>query len=265
LSVLLRRIVSGLVYGVVTLSAVYLGGVPFVGAVMAMVVLGGREYQRMLGAAGYAPLRVLQYGLTGFLVIGAAWLSPGLMVGGLALILVSSLAWQLLRTADSQQSFVEWALTLAGGLYLGLLSAYFVLLRALPGGLEWMLLVLAATWGCDSLAYVCGSVWGRHGFFTSISPHKTAEGALAGFLGGTAITGLLGMMLGYSLPWALGLGLVSSLAAICGDLAESLVKRQMGVKDSGGLVPGHGGMLDRVDSLLFAVVFAYYYISLMPR
>ena len=234
------------------------------GVVLAMALLGGREYQSMVARSGYGPLRTMQYGLTAFLVIAWAWLPPEVAQGGLLLIFLSSLAWQLVRTSASQQPYLDWAITLAGGLYLGWLSAHFVLLRALPGGLEWMLLALAAAWSCDSFAYVCGRAWGRHSFFVGVSPHKTLEGALAGWLGGTLVVVLLGMALGLSVLWTLGLGLVCSVAAICGDLAESLIKRQMGVKDSGGLVPGHGGVLDRMDSLLFVVVFVYYYVRLIP-
>jgi len=264
LSVLRRRVVSGLIYGVVSLAAVWVGGVAFVGVVLAMALLGGREYQNMVARSGYGQLRLMQYGLTAFLVIAWAWFPPEVAQGGLLLILVSSLAWQLVRTSASKQPYLDWAITLAGALYLGWLAAYFVLLRALPGGLQWMLLALAAAWGCDSLAYLCGRAWGRHSFFSDVSPHKTLEGALAGWLGGTLLVVLLGSALGLSALWTLGLGLVGSLAAICGDLVESLIKRQMGVKDSGGLVPGHGGVLDRVDSLLFVVIFVYYYVRLIP-
>lgn len=264
MSVLGRRILSGLIYGVVSLFAVWVGGAAFVGAVLAMALLGGREYQSMVARSGYGPLRTMQYGLTTFLIIAWAWLAPEVAQGGLVLIFVSSLAWQVVRTSASEQPYLDWAITLAGGLYLGWLSAHFVLLRALPRGLEWMLLALAAAWGCDSLAYVCGRAWGRHSFFADVSPHKTLEGALAGWLGGTLAVVLLGSALGLSALWTLGLGLVCSLAAIFGDLAESLIKRQTGVKDSGGLVPGHGGVLDRLDSLLFVVVFAYYYVRLIP-
>jgi phosphatidate cytidylyltransferase len=264
LSVPRRRIASGLVYGLLSLSAVYLGGVPFLGAVLAMALLAGREYQRMIVHSGYRPLYVLQYGLTTFLVLGAASLGQDTVLGGLVLILISSLVWQLTRMAKDELPYADWALSLAGGLYVGSLAAYFVKLRGLPGGLEWMLLALAATWSCDSIAYVFGRAWGRRRFFPSVSPRKTWEGAVAGWLGATILVTIIGGVSGLGVAWALGLGLTTSLAAIGGDLVESMIKRQMGVKDSGGLVPGHGGILDRVDSLLFAVVVAYYYVTLVP-
>jgi phosphatidate cytidylyltransferase len=264
LSVLRRRIISGVAYGLISLAAVYLGGVPFAAVVLAMSLLAGREYQRMIALGGFRPLPILQYGLTAFLVVGAAALTSEQVLGGLVLILVSSLAWQLMRTVGPEKPFLDWTVSLAGSLYLGCLTGYFVKLRGLPGGLNWMILALAASWSCDSFAYASGKLGGRHSFFASISPRKTWEGALAGWLGATILVALVGLVLGLPLPWSLGLGFVTSLAAITGDLVESMIKRQMGVKDSGGLVPGHGGVLDRVDSLLFVVAVAYFYVTLVP-
>ncbi len=262
MSVLSRRIISGVVFGLVSLSAVYLGGVPLLGAVLVMSLLAGREYQRMMAHGGYHSLYALQFGLTTFLILGVASLSASQVLGGLVLILIGSLTWQVLRATQGEQPLADWSLTLAGALYLGLLPAYFVRLRDLTGGLGWMILALVAAWSCDSFAYISGRLWGRHGFFSGVSPRKTWEGALAGWFGATAVILVLGSLLGMSAPWSLGFGLTVPLGAICGDLVESMIKRQMGVKDSGGLVPGHGGLLDRVDSLLFAVVVAYYYVTL---
>ena len=259
-----RRVASGLVYGLISLSVAYLGGGVLAAAVLLMVTLAGREYQRMIARAGYRPLRALQYGLAAFLVIGVAWLSPDVTLAVFVLVFVSSLAWQISRLTEGQEPYLEWALTIVGGVYLGWLPAHFILLRASPGGLNWLLLTLAAAWSCDSFAYLFGRVWGRHPFFPQVSPRKTWEGASAGWIGGTLVVVLGGLVLRLPLLWTAGLGIVASLATIFGDLVESLIKRQMGVKDSGGLVPGHGGMLDRVDSLLFTVVFVYYYVTLVP-
>jgi phosphatidate cytidylyltransferase len=263
LSVLHRRIASGFVYGLISLLAVFLGGVPFLGVVLAVAILAGHEYQRMIAHAGYGSLPILQLGLTAVLVLGTAYLAPETVGGILGLIFVASLSWQLTRTAKSDRPFVDWALTLAGGLYVGWLCAHFVMLRGLPGGMAWMLLALAATWSCDSFAYLIGRAWGRRSFFVSVSPHKTWEGALAGWTGATVVVLAGGLVLGLSVPQGLALGVAASLAAICGDLVESMIKRQMGVKDSGGLVPGHGGILDRVDSLLFSVFVVYYFVTLI--
>lgn len=260
MSVLRRRIISGAGYGLVTLAVVYFGGAPFLAAVLAMAILAGREYQRMLVVGGFRPLYALQFGLTAFLLVGVVYLPLEAVVGGLALILVLSLAWQVTRTTEAEQPYVDWALSLAGALYVGWLSSHFLMLRDLPGGLGWTLLALFATWMCDSFAYVFGKAWGRRPFFPRVSPNKTWEGAVAGWLacGGTSL--VFGWVLSLSVLESLSLGLAISLAATFGDLAESMIKRQVGVKDSGSLLPGHGGILDRIDSLLFVVVVVHYFV-----
>lgn len=265
MSVLRRRILSGLVFGLVTLVAVYVGGALFFAAVLAAAVLAGREYQRMMVRGGYRSCYALQFGLTAFFLLGAACLSPQAVLGGLTLIVILSLAWQVGRGGGGGQPYVDWALTLAGALYVGWLSAHFIMLREVPGGFGWTLLVLFPTWICDSCAYGFGKVWGKHSFFPRISPHKTWEGTLGGWAGGTGTALIIGVVLGLSVFQALTLGLAISLAATFGDLAESMIKRQMGVKDSGSLVPGHGGILDRIDSLLFVVVVVHFFVTWVLR
>ncbi len=258
MSVLHRRIISGVIYGLLTLSVVYLGGLSFYAAVLIMAVLAGREYQRMLAVGGYRPFYALQFGLTAYLLLGVIFLPPEAILGGFTLILILSLAWQLTRTAETEKPFVDWALSLAGALYVGWLSSHFLLLRGLPGGLGWFMLALLGTWLCDSFAYVSGRALGKHPFFPRISPKKTWEGTLGGWVGATGTSLVIGGILGLSVLESLTLGLVISLAATFGDLAESMIKRQVGVKDSGSLIPGHGGILDRTDSLLFVVPLVYY-------
>ena len=260
MSVVQRRILSGVVFGLLTLLVVYLGGVLFFVAVLTVAMLAGREYQRMIAQGGYRPFYALQLGLTAFFLLGTVWLSPEAILGGLTLILISSLAWQVGRRYEEEQPFVDWALSLAGALYVGWLFSHFLMLRGLPGGFGWMLLALFSAWACDSFAYVFGKALGKHSFFPEISPRKTWEGALAGWVGGTGTSLLIGWVLGLSIFQALTLGLAISLAATFGDLVESMIKRHMGVKDSGSLLPGHGGILDRMDSLLFVVVVVYYFL-----
>ncbi len=230
-----------------------------------MAILAGHEYQQMVVRGGYRSFYVLQWGLTAFFVFGTVWLAPQAILGGLSLILISSLAWQVARRHEREQPFVDWTLSLGGALYVGWLFSHFVMLRGLAGGLGWVILALFPTWACDSLAYVFGKAWGKHSFFPQISPRKTWEGTLAGWVGGTGTSLLIGLVLGLSIFQALTLGLAISLAATFGDLVESMIKRQVGVKDSGSLVPGHGGILDRMDSLLFVVVVVYYLLIWVVR
>ncbi len=150
---------------------------------------------------------------------------------------------------------------MGGVLYIGWLGSHLVLLRQLDNGQDWVYLAVFATFANDTSAYFVGRAIGRTKLVPRISPGKTVEGSLGGIL-----FGALGLVL---LNWALGLrvdvwpliplAVLVPVAAQLGDLAESLIKRGAGVKDAGVLVPGHGGVLDRLDSVLFAVPVVYYY------
>jgi phosphatidate cytidylyltransferase len=164
--------------------------------------------------------------------------------------------------------FQRWAWMVGGALYIGWLMSYFVALRLEPGtmafpnaGRDFVLLALLATFGSDTAAYFVGKAWGKHKLAPSISPGKTWEGTFAGIIGAVIISILFTIEAPLQLPlnwWqAILLGLAISVFGQLGDLAESLLKRNCGVKDSGGLMPGHGGLLDRIDSVLFAGVVVY--------
>jgi phosphatidate cytidylyltransferase len=200
--------------------------------------------------------------------------------GGVALTaaVILPLVALLFEHEDPRGRLTGWALTLAGTLYVAWLISHFQTLRLLGGpgsqdGRGWVFYVLAATWCFDTGAYLIGRRFGRHRFMPRISPQKTWEGVgggLACCLLATLVASLpippLADLLGWTpLPiplWQVPLlGLAVAGAAQLGDLAESMIKREAGAKDAGDLIPGHGGMLDRVDSLLFTVVLVYYYAA----
>ncbi len=167
----------------------------------------------------------------------------------------------LFRFREMQAVSRDMAISLFGLIYVPLLLAHAGLLRMLPEGRAWVFLVLAIVMASDTLAYLVGKTWGRRRLYEAVSPKKSIEGAIGGLAGGllgafigklTFFSGLNGLDV---LLLGVGVGLFSQL----GDLVESLLKRSFGVKDSGTLIPGHGGMLDRLDSLLFAFPMTYYY------
>jgi phosphatidate cytidylyltransferase len=176
---------------------------------------------------------------------------------------VLSLLWLLLRSRK-EGAFLGWGWTIAGILYIGWLLSHLVALRGLDDGRNWVFLALLATFGSDTAAYFAGRALGRHKLAPSISPGKTWEGTIAGFLGAVIISLLFTLSWPLGLPISYGtaiiLGLLISVFGQLGDLVESLLKRNMGVKDSGRLLPGHGGALDRIDSVVFAGVVVYYYV-----
>ncbi len=183
----------------------------------------------------------------------------------LSLLVVAPLIY-LLSRANKERAFAAWAWTAAGILYIGWLLGHFVGLRGLPDGRNWVFLALFTTFASDTFAFFIGRTWGRHHLAPRISPKKTWEGSVGGALG-AAITGVLFTLpTPFQLPltiWSAALlGIAVSVFGQLGDLAESLLKRNAGAKDSGTIFPGHGGALDRMDSVIFAGVVVYYFVVL---
>ncbi|MCC7370083.1 MAG: phosphatidate cytidylyltransferase [Chloroflexi bacterium] len=266
------RVLSAVIGVPVLLFVAIAGGWWFVVAVTAGATVAIFEMFSMLRGAGYRPLMPLGIGLTMALVLDAlahdAAIMPAILVVGVLIGL-----YQMMLRPDSSGALVDWALTLAPAIYVGGTMHYFIQLRNLPDGLFWMLTALIGTWICDIAAFFVGRRWGKARLAPRISPGKSVEGAVGGLVGAVLGIMALGPMLGGALatfglggpavvgPVRLaGLGLVIGVCAIVGDLMESFIKRQCGAKDSSGLIPGHGGVLDRIDSVLLAVVGAYFYV-----
>jgi len=167
-------------------------------------------------------------------------------------------------------AMVDWSLTLAIPVYLGWPLGVFLLLRGFPGGITpgfwWVLAVFLGVWGFDSGAFFAGHFFGKHKLAPAISPAKTWEGVAGGLVFSIAAA-LLFTTWPLGVPWYLAilLGILIGIAATLGDLAESLIKRQTHVKDSGQFMPGHGGLLDRIDSLLFAVIVVFIFAQLVGK
>lgn len=172
----------------------------------------------------------------------------------------------LLLRKQIQGAFIDWAWTFAGIMYVGWLLGYTIALRGLDNGRDWLFLTIFATFGSDSAAFFIGRLFGKHKLAPAISPKKTREGALGGLLGAVLVSLFFllptPVQLSIYISWwqIIILGLLISIFGQVGDLIESLLKRNTSVKDSGNLLPGHGGMLDRMDSIVFAVIVVYYWV-----
>jgi phosphatidate cytidylyltransferase len=188
-----------------------------------------------------------------------AYMSPVLITFA---IIIPSVGMIMRRNKDN--AFLSWVWTLAGILYIGWLLSHYIALRELAMGREWVYYALLVTFATDTFAFFIGKTFGKHLLAPTISPKKTKEGALGGMLGAVIIS-VLAVWL-FSLPVNYGiavlLGVVISIFGQTGDLFESLFKRNMGIKDSGKSLPGHGGFLDRMDSIVFTGVVVYYYVVL---
>jgi phosphatidate cytidylyltransferase len=259
-----KRVISAAVLIPVVAVCVYLGGLAFFTLVVVAALLAGYEYLRMMRAQGWTPSYVLGLAYVGLFLVDAQWPSWAILRVGLVLVPIATLGYEVLA-GNVTGALVRWALVMALGLYVGLLASLFLRLRALDQGVYWMVLALLGTWICDSAAYFVGRSLGKIKLCPTISPKKTWEGAIAGLVAGVLAVVLLGRwLLGLSVGWGLLAGVLLVVGATLGDLAESVIKRQVGVKDSGGLIPGHGGMLDRIDSLLFVVPLIYLFATLLP-
>jgi phosphatidate cytidylyltransferase len=209
-----------------------------------------RTPMAILSAAAAAALPVAAY-------FGEAYLL-GAMIG---VIGVTGAAFTL--TQDPQRDVSEWLWGIGAPLYLGGLASFFVLLRDAPDGRELLFFTLLTVWITDTGAYAVGRAIGKHKMAPAISPGKTIEGGI-----GSLVTGFIAVFvldaaigIGFKTVDLVVLGLILPPVIGVGDLAESALKRALGVKDSSGLVPGHGGIADRLDSLLFAAPLVYYYVK----
>lgn len=262
-----QRVLSAAVLLPAVLLLLYLGGIPWTVAVFFVGILGWREMAQILRRNQFATDRLAGM----FFVLGAlgdAYLrSKGLINFDLlrpllAGLLISSLIWALY--SRSEQPTTDWAMTVASALYLGFLLSHFVSLRLRSDGFAWTTLVLLITWLNDTAAYFVGRAWGRHKLWPRISPQKTWEGLIAGTVTALIIGPLAAPPL-VGIPWwqGLALGALIAAAAPFGDFSVSLFKRMAHIKDSSNLIPGHGGMLDRLDSLLFTIPVAVYFAWLV--
>jgi phosphatidate cytidylyltransferase len=250
---------------------IWIGGLPLTAVVAVIGSIGLLEYASMWSARGVnIPIPTSLLALGG--IIG--WtVAPGIVpIGALVTaIVLGFLAWQVFghHTYNSQDAL----LGLAGVFYVGWLLAHLVLLRGLPslpgrealtGGFGLALFAWLITWTNDTAAFLVGTTLGRHRLAPRLSPAKSVEGALAGLVFSGVAAGLLSGVIGRGLLASVIVGLVLSVAGQIGDLSESALKRHAGVKDSGAIIPGHGGVLDRFDSAFFTVPLLYYIAVLSP-
>jgi len=260
---------------------IILGGWFVTLAVIGLTVLAGIEVFRLLKPAGYPAMPWLGLAIAVAIVVDAA--VPTVLVGSGAILaaigILLAAAGAFTRT-DPRDGLNAWVGTVFGALYVGLLS-FIVRLGssapAVPAGAPlavlgsertWVLLLILSVWAYDTGAYLVGRTYGkrlgeligRERFLGHISPSKTYAGLIGGLIATTVVilVGLWGA--GQPILYGLALGPIVGLAAQCGDLAESMLKRAAGAKDSGTLIPGHGGVLDRVDSFLFAAPILALYV-----
>jgi phosphatidate cytidylyltransferase len=261
----------------ILLVVLWAGGPLLVVVVGLVTLLAAAEVSDLLRRAGLpvqtpvvAALALLAVTEAATAPLATSWALPAWFV----LVVVAGAVVALFRH-DMREALLCWAGSAMAALYAGLLAfllripatveaaaADGWLVELLDAGRAWLLVLVLGVWAYDSAAYAVGRLWGRGHFFVHISPHKTWSGAIGGSVAAVVACAALGAVIGRPLEGA-GLGVLVAVTAPIGDLAESVLKRAAGVKDSGQLIPGHGGMLDRVDSFVTAAPAAWVYLAVL--
>ena len=270
---MLRRVFTALVLAAVGLPAIIYGGLSYY-VLMAVILAGAaREYVRLFRAIHYEPSEIVTVG--GVLVIATArffFAETAIPMFVLSVLLAMTVHFFAFERGRDMAG-LDFAITVAGIVYIGWLGSYLLDLRSLPDGVWWWLLVLPIVWAGDTGAYSLGAVYGKHKMTPRLSPKKSWEGYFAGVF--TSV--LIGAFFSYAFS-SLGpqpfrdvinplqgglLGLVIGALAPLGDLGESMLKRQGGLKDSSNIFPGHGGFLDRIDSWIWGAALGYFIIQFL--
>ncbi len=262
---MLKRMGTALILAAIGIPATIVGGVFFWVFMAIFVTIAAWEYTNLMRGAKFEPQVALTIaGVLGLFTVRTLFPEYSeAALTGLVLLAMSLHLVSFERGRDDAAG--DFAITVTGLVYLGWLGSYLVKLRELPGGLFWFFLVLPSVWFADSFAYLVGKNFGRHKLSPRLSPKKTWEGYLGGIffgvLGGMLFAWLWRDNIPVSLLNGAIIGLFMATLTTLGDLGESMIKRQAGMKDSSHILPGHGGVFDRIDTWLWASALGYYLIT----
>ncbi|HCB01532.1 MAG TPA: hypothetical protein DEP19_04040 [Anaerolineae bacterium] len=263
-----RRLFTVLIMTLIGVPAILIGGI-FYFLLMATFLLGAtREYVQLFRAVKLEPNMQITMGGVAF-VIFTRMFFPEYAIPALVLFIFIAMAYHLsIYEKGRDQSAIDFAITVTGIVYIGWLGAYLLDLRNLPQGGWWFMLVMFCIWGGDSGAYSIGRAYGKHKIAPRLSPKKSWEGYIASVFSG-AIIGAFYLYVfttfGYletdmTYLQAAIMGLLLGALPTLGDLGESMIKRQSGIKDSSDIMPGHGGFFDRIDSWIWGAPIGFYFL-----
>jgi phosphatidate cytidylyltransferase len=260
-----QRVITAAVGVPLIIFAIWFGDPWFSLLITAAALAGTYEFYHMANFDRREPLLYVGLLWSLALVLSPHYRSTDVLPIVITATVLISLIWLLCRSSG-EKAFRNWAWTIVGALYVGWMLSYWLNLRGLADGRNWVYLAMLTIFANDTGAFFIGRARGRHKLAPAISPAKTWEGAIGGLmsaiLGAIVITMILNLISPFTFKyWQIILfGFLVSLFAQLGDLVESLLKRNMGVKESGSLLPGHGGILDRFDSIIFVGAVVYYYL-----
>ncbi len=264
------RVGAGVVFVPLFILITRAGGFAFLALIDLVIVLGMLEFYGMMRAKGMHPYRGIGV-LSGITLSTYIFFRSGQYANFVFTFIVIALMGLELARKDNRRAVYHVSTTIFGIIYVAYLSCHFVLLRELPNqvgvpysqGASFVFLVFAVTWASDTGAYTIGSFFGKHTILPRVSRNKTWEGALGGVLFGAAAGYLASITFaGYLAAWeGVVMGVLASLVGLLGDFFESMLKRDAQIKDTSHIIPGHGGVLDRFDSLLFTGPLIYYFLK----
>jgi phosphatidate cytidylyltransferase len=262
-----KRVLAALIYIPCLFVITRRGGLYYLALIDVMILIGLWEFYRMMESKGLRPYKALGI-LCGLALPWYIYFRQGIYANFfLSIVFLGVMTLELVRK-DKGLAIYHISVTIFGVIYIGWLGSHLILLRELPHqkgldysmGYSFVMVVFIVTWFYDTGAFTFGSIWGRHHPFPTLSPGKTIEGIIGGFV--FAIASILiarSLIAPYlSVLEAVGLALIASVIGQLGDLAESMIKRDVKIKDTSKTIPGHGGVLDRFDSLLFTAPVMYY-------
>jgi len=263
---LIKRIITASIIIIIGVIFIFIGGWPFVIFISSLLAVASWEYWNIFQKGGYSPNAAIIFIAVGSLIVlrylfDFIYSDIVLSLAVLAAMAYNTIRYELGRSNTS----IDFGITLGGILYIGWLGSYLISLRFLPDGLWWILLAIPTVGIADGGAYLFGTRLGKHKMAPRLSPKKTWEGYFGGVLFGILGGALLGMIFHNSAPQisildGLILGAILGFITPLGDLGESMLKRQFNLKDSSNILPGHGGMMDRIDTWLWAACLSYYLI-----
>ena len=260
---MLPRLITILLTLPIVVACVYFGGVAFLGLILVLALISINEFYNMMKAKDFHPAYWVGNFFTVFFIVFAYYAlkknwepaHSAILTGAVLVAMGSSLFLK-----RPKEAIVDIAVTLFGMMYIGWFFSYLLFIRALTERGAYLFFLMVTIWALDIVAYLFGTRFGKHKLLPSVSPKKSVEGAVAGFIFCLIAAGVFGYYAGFDLTHSLVLGAIIGVVAQMSDLVESLIKRDAGVKDSSSIMPGHGGVLDRIDSFILTAPVVYYYL-----
>ena len=235
------------------------GGFPLKVLTIVLSACGLYEFYGAVKNKNFNPMEYI-----GYILLACLYIVPGYDKMLLLLILASVIAL-VIPVINLKITFIDSAITIIGFIYVGFLFSFLPMIDSLEGGKYLIWLVFMGSWGADTAAYYAGKFFGKRKLCPEVSPKKTIEGSIGGLLGSACLCGIYGIVISSLVPHVsvihfVIIGLLTGVAGQFGDLVASSVKRYVGIKDYSNLIPGHGGILDRFDSILFNALVVFYYL-----